>query len=171
MLLIFKIKGNTIKHNICLFSCENHIKCSETSAHKIYLLIGTLNAYDPKGLTAETQYTIDRIVEHPLFRQRNPLSQNDIALIRVKETINISGDGVNSICLPPHDYNHTEDEFGVIAGWQPYVRRSHWPRPPDGKRFRPQLQIGWIKFRGIRYDKDDDGGEYLVTIMDWVSTK
>lgn len=99
------VKGETLENAVTLkyvrlgeFDISNDTDC-------IQELNGQLDCTDPP-----VDYSIEKIIPHPLYNPKNPSKHHDIAILKLNVTVKYS-DFVQPICLPTKEFNK-----GLVPG-------------------------------------------------------
>jgi Trypsin len=76
-------------------------------------LNGQLDCTDPP-----VDYTIEKIIPHPLYNPRNPSKHHDLAILKLNDVVKYS-DFVQPICLPTKEFDKglVPGKPHMVTGW------------------------------------------------------
>lgn len=76
-------------------------------------LNGQLDCTDPP-----VDYTIERIIPHPLYNPKNPSKHHDLAILKLNDEVKFS-DFIQPICLPTKEFDKglTPGKAHMVTGW------------------------------------------------------
>jgi Trypsin len=107
------VKGETLEHAVALkyvrlgeFDITNDTDC-------IQELNGQLDCTDPP-----VDYTIEKIIPHPLYNPNNPSKHHDLAILKLNDVVKYS-DFVQPICLPTKEFDKglMPGKPHMVTGW------------------------------------------------------
>ncbi|RWS20025.1 Serine proteinase stubble-like protein [Leptotrombidium deliense] len=87
---------------------------ADEQAADIKVAVGT---HDVTKISAKDTFLVDKIIKHKNFTEESSgVLRNDIALLRLKSSINIlSSDAINTVCLPKQDQGFVKNM--EVSGW------------------------------------------------------
>ena len=127
--------GGTLINDRFILTAAHCLDAIHSYGKKATDITARIGKSDIGFLKGSESYECDHWVIHECYAERDLLS-DDIALLRLKESVKIDGKTVGTVCLPPKGQSPEVNLAMILIGWGVMTETSSTVREESAKRLQ-----------------------------------